>query len=83
MWVPSPHEQEYEEGDFDNDWSLFNAVRAETVALLKSLPAEAEGRLGVSNLYGPLTLLEYATHVVDHDIEHLGQISETRAALGV
>jgi hypothetical protein len=51
------------------------------VALLRSLPPEAEGRLGFSGFFGPITLIEYATHVADHDIEHLGQIVETRAAI--
>jgi uncharacterized damage-inducible protein DinB len=74
-------ERDHREGDFDDEWKLFRAARAETVALLRSLPAEAEGRFGLSGFFGPVTLIEYATHVVDHDIEHLGQITETRAAL--
>lgn len=75
-------ECDHREGDFENDWRLFSAARAETVALLRSLPAEAEGRVGFSGFFGPITLGEYATHVVDHDIEHLGQIAETRGRIG-
>jgi uncharacterized damage-inducible protein DinB len=74
-------ERDHREGDFDDEWRLFKAARAETVALLRSLPPEAEGRLGFSGFFGPHTLIEYATHVVDHDIEHLGQVAETRAAI--
>ena len=36
-----------------------------------------------SGFFGPVTLIEYATHVADHDIEHLAQITATRAAVGV
>jgi len=75
-------ERDHREGDFGNDGRLFSAARAETVALLRGLPAEAERRVGFSEFFGPLTLGEYATHVVDHDIEHLGQIAETRARIG-
>lgn len=74
-------ERDHREGDFDDEWRLFKATRAGTVALLRSLPPEAEGRLGFSGFFGPVTLIEYATHVVDHDIEHLGQIAGTRAAI--
>jgi hypothetical protein len=75
-------ERDHREGDFEDEWRLFAAARAETVALLKSLPPEAEGRLGFSGYFGPVTLVEYATHVADHDIEHLGQIAEARAVIG-
>jgi uncharacterized damage-inducible protein DinB len=75
-------ERDHREGDFANEWRLFSEARTETVALLRGLPAEAEGRIGFSGFFGPITLSEYATHVVDHDIEHLGQITETRALIG-
>jgi len=75
-------ERDHREGDFEADWRLFSAARAETVTLLRSLPAEAERRVGLSGFFGPVTLAEYATHVVDHDIEHLAQITQTRALIG-
>ena len=75
-------ERDHREGDFEEEWRLFKAARAETVALLRKLPPGAEGRITVSGYFGPVTFLEYATHVVDHDIEHLAQIADTRAAIG-
>ena len=75
-------ERDHREGGFQDEWSRFAAARAETVALLKALPANAAGRIGFSGFFGPVTLGEYATHVADHDIEHLGQIAEARAAIG-
>jgi uncharacterized damage-inducible protein DinB len=75
-------ERDHREGDFEEEWRLFEETRAKTVALLRGLPPKAEERLGLSGFFGPVTLLEYATHVVDHDHEHLAQIARTRVAVG-
>jgi uncharacterized damage-inducible protein DinB len=75
-------ERDHREGDFQDEWRRFAGARAETVALLKSLPESAAGRIGFSGFFGPVTLGEYATHVADHDIEHLGQIADARAVIG-
>jgi uncharacterized damage-inducible protein DinB len=75
-------ERDHREGDFDDEWRQFRTTRAETIALLEKLPAEAEEQIGLSGYFGPVTLIEYATHVVDHDLEHLGQIAEARATIG-
>jgi uncharacterized damage-inducible protein DinB len=75
-------ERDHREGDFQDEWRLFAALRAETVALLRGLPENAAGRIGLSGFFGPVTLGEYATHVADHDVEHLGQIAEARSAIG-
>jgi len=75
-------ERDHREGDFQDERRLFAALRAETVALLRGLPESAAGRIGLSGFFGPVTLAEYATHVADHDVEHLGQIAETRSAIG-
>jgi len=75
-------ERDHRQGDFDDDWRGFEAMRAQTIALLTKVPAEAEGRIGFSGYFGPVTLIEYATHVVDHDVEHLRQIAEARVAIG-
>ena len=74
-------ERDHREGDFEDEWRRFAAARAETMALLSGLPAGAEERIGVSAHFGPVTLGDYATHVADHDIDHLGQIAEIRAAI--
>jgi uncharacterized damage-inducible protein DinB len=75
-------ERDHREGDFEAEWQTFKAARAETIALLQRLPASAESRIGLSGYFGPVTLLEYATHVVDHDREHIAQIAATRTAVG-
>jgi len=75
-------ERDHREGDFAAEWHAFKAARAETIALLQRLPASAQSRIGLSGYFGPVSLLEYATHVVDHDREHIAQIAATRAAVG-
>jgi len=55
-------------------------ARAATIAFVRALPDGAGERLGVSGLFGPMTLRQYATHVADHDVEHLAQIARARAA---
>lgn len=60
----------------------FAAARAETIAFLRALTPEQASRLGLSAYFGPLTLAQYATHVADHDLEHLAQIGAARAIVG-
>jgi uncharacterized damage-inducible protein DinB len=65
---------------FDASLAGFERARAETLAFLRSLPAETGERLGVSGFFGPISLRQYATHMADHDIEHLAQMAQARAA---
>jgi len=65
---------------FDASLAAFERARAETIAYLRALPADAGERLGVSGFFGPLSLRQYATHIADHDIEHLAQMARARAA---
>lgn len=53
-------------------------ARQETIAFLRALPAPAAERVGLSAFFGPVTLAQYATHIVDHDLEHLAQMRECR-----
>jgi uncharacterized damage-inducible protein DinB len=74
-------ERDHREGRFGDDLDRFAAAREETVALLASLPPAAADRLGLSAHFGPIALGVYATHVVDHDLEHLAQMESTREAV--
>jgi uncharacterized damage-inducible protein DinB len=65
---------------FEESLAAFEQARAHTIAFLRTLPAAQGDRLGVSGLFGPMSLLQYATHVADHDIEHLAQLAGARAA---
>lgn len=74
-------ERDHREGEFLADLDGFRACRAETVRLLSTLPEAGLDRLGLSATFGAVTLAEYATHVAEHDLEHLGQLEATRRAL--
>lgn len=66
--------RDHREGRFEQDLAEFAAARARTIAFLEALPDSAVARIGLSGHFGPVTLAQYATHVVDHDLEHLGQL---------
>jgi uncharacterized damage-inducible protein DinB len=65
---------------FEESLQAFEWARAATLDFLRPLPADARERVGVSALFGPMTLQQYATHVADHDVEHLAQMARARAA---
>ena len=74
-------ERDHRQGDFVDDWRRFAEARAETVAFLQGLPPAAADRIGLSAFFGPVTLAQYATHIVDHDLEHLAQLQACRAVV--
>ena len=74
-------ERDHRQGDFMDDWRRFAEARRETVALLTSQPPAAADRIGLSGFFGPVTLAQYATHIVDHDLEHLAQLQACRAVV--
>jgi uncharacterized damage-inducible protein DinB len=69
---------DHREGRFTDDLAAFAAARGHTVAFLKSLPADAATRIGISGFFGPVTVASFATHIVDHDLEHLAQMTDCR-----
>ncbi len=74
-------ERDHRQGDFVDDWRRFAEARRETVTLLTSQPPAAADRIGLSAFFGPVTLALYATHIVDHDLEHLAQLQTCRAVV--
>jgi hypothetical protein len=73
-------ERDHREGDFGAELAAFAAVRGETVALLRSVAPAVADRIGLSGHFGPVTFAQFASHVVDHDIEHLTQLRADVAA---
>jgi len=66
-------ERDHGMDSFAGSLEAFARARAETLVFLRALPAAGE-RSGVSSFFGPISLRQYATHIADHDIEHLRQI---------
>jgi hypothetical protein len=71
---PWARERDHTDDAFSASHAAFVRARAETLAFLRALPAGAGERLGLSGFFGPISLLQYATHVADHDVEHLRQM---------
>lgn len=69
---------DHREGRFADDLAGFASARRQTVAFLKGLPPAAATRIGLSAFFGPVTVAQFATHIVDHDLEHLAQMTDCR-----
>jgi len=79
---PWSRERDHSLDPFDTSLAAFGKIRSETLALLRTLPPGAEERIGLSGFFGPVTLVQYATHIADHDVEHLAQMRACRRAAG-
>jgi hypothetical protein len=80
---PWARERDHSLDSFDTSLAAFGRARAATCAFLRGLPPGAGERLGLSTYFGPVTLAQYATHMPEHDLEHLQQMAGCRrAALG-
>jgi uncharacterized damage-inducible protein DinB len=76
VFSPEPwtRERDHSADPFDASLAAFTRARGDTLALLRALPAGAAERVGLSAFFGPVSLGQYATHAVDHDLEHLAQM---------
>ncbi len=79
---PWARERDHSVDPFEASRAAFATVRGETVALLRALPPGAAERVGLSAFFGPVTVAQYATHIADHDLEHLAQMRDCRRAAG-
>ena len=69
---------DHREGRFTDDLGGFARARRKTIAFLEGLPPAAADRVGLSGFFGPVTVAQFATHIVDHDLEHLAQMTDCR-----
>ena len=74
-----PIERDYRGQNPVKTFERFQDLRAELVAFLTDLPADAWNRPAVHGAYGPVTLHWMADHVCDHDREHLEQVRDALA----
>ena len=54
----------------------FRELRGRLMAFLQGLPAEAWRRVGNHGMYGEISLLWLANHMVEHDQKHLEQVRD-------
>jgi uncharacterized damage-inducible protein DinB len=74
---------EGDQADLPTLLAAFADARRQAVALLRGLDDAGWRREGVSPSRGPLSVEAYAATMDAHDTEHLRQIQEVRAALGM
>ncbi|MGL4553440.1 MAG: DinB family protein, partial [Gemmataceae bacterium] len=73
----------YHDRDVEEELRLIEATRSQMVRILRSLPADAWGRVGVHSEKGDRTLEQMVTVATNHIPHHLPFIAEKRKALGV
>lgn len=69
-------QHEYAKQDLHDMLERFIQLRRELIAILRALRPDEWERRGIHPSYGLMTVLELATNVPLHDLNHLGQISE-------
>ena len=73
----------YHQRDLEEELALIEQTRAQLARILRTLPDEALGRVGVHNERGELTLERLLTTATNHLPHHVRFIHEKRQALGL
>jgi DinB superfamily len=73
----------YHDRDLEEELAIIERTRAQLARILRTLPDEALGRVGVHNERGPLTLEQMLTMATRHIPHHVKFIEEKRKALGL
>lgn len=74
---------EHDGADLGTLLDVFERARADVVRILDAIDDAGWKREGVSPSRGPLSVEAYAASTVAHDTEHLQQIHDVRATLGL
>jgi uncharacterized damage-inducible protein DinB len=73
----------YHERDLEEELTIIDRTRQQMARILRTLPPDALGRVGVHNERGPLTLEKLLTTATNHIPHHVGFVVEKRRALGL
>jgi hypothetical protein len=73
----------YHDRDLDEELVVIDVTRRQMARILRRLPEEAAGRIGVHNERGPKSLTDLVTGATAHVAHHLPFIAEKRRALGL
>ncbi len=71
----------YQERDAEEELALIDVTRRKMARILRSLPAEAAGRVGVHSFKGLVSLEAVLTSAINHIPHHVMFIEEKRKAL--
>ncbi len=64
----------YESQSLKSALATFSTLRDSHVSLFKSLAPKSWKKIGRHPQYGPLSLAQVVTHLVEHDLKHIAQI---------
>jgi uncharacterized damage-inducible protein DinB len=73
----------YHQRDLEEELTLIEQTRRQLARILRTLPPEALGRVGIHNQAGPRTLEQLLTGAANHIPHHVKFILEKRRALGL
>jgi uncharacterized damage-inducible protein DinB len=73
----------YHDRDLGDELAVVDATRRQMARILRRLPEEAAGRIGVHNERGPKTLADLVAGATGHVAHHLPFIAEKRKMLGL
>lgn len=73
----------YHQRDLEDELAIIERTRSQMARILRTLPDEALGRVGVHNERGPRTLEDLLTGATNHITHHLKFVADKRRALGL
>jgi hypothetical protein len=73
----------YDHRDLEEELGLIEGTRGQLARILRTLPDEALGRVGVHTERGPHTLGQLLEIITEHIPHHLQFVAQKRAALGL
>jgi uncharacterized damage-inducible protein DinB len=73
----------YHNRDLEEELTIVDKTRSQMARILRKLPDEALGRVGVHNERGPRTLEQLLTGATGHITHHVQFIMDKRRALGL
>lgn len=73
----------YQQRDLDEELAVVETIRQQMARILRLLPEDAAGRIGVHNERGPKTLADLIAGATGHISHHLPFVAEKRRVLGL
>jgi uncharacterized damage-inducible protein DinB len=73
----------YQDRDLEEELTIIEQTRRQLARILRKLPAQALGRLGMHSERGPLTLEQLLTSATNHVTHHVKFVHDKRKALGL
>jgi uncharacterized damage-inducible protein DinB len=73
----------YGDRDLEEELAIIEKTRSQMARILRQLPSEALGRIGLHNERGPRTLEQLLTTTINHIPHHVKFIHDKRQALGL